>query len=101
MKFLIGTKDNFKENGGQEVVVDGREIAVFRINEQFFAIKNICPHKGWKLHEGFVNGNTNSVKCPGHSWEFNVKTGEYLGNPNIKIRAFPIIKEGNNIYIEI
>ncbi len=101
MKFLIGTKNDFKENNGKEIVVDGREIAVFKINNQFFAIKNICPHKGWKLHEGFVNQNTTSVRCSGHSWEFNVKTGEYLRNPNIKIKTFPIIEEGNNLYIEI
>lgn len=101
MKFLIGSKNDFKENSGKEIVVDRREIAVFKIKDQIFAIKNICPHKGWKLHDGLINENIFSVKCNGHGWEFNLKTGEYLGNPNIKLRVFPVIEEGNNLYIEI
>lgn len=101
MKFFIGEKDDFKEKEGKEIVVDGRVIAVYKVNGKFYAIKNICPHKGWKLHEGLVNETTLSVKCPGHSWEFNIATGEYLNHPNIKVRTFNIIEEENKVYIEI
>ncbi len=101
MKFFIGKKEDFKEKEGKEVVIDGRPIAVFKVKGRFFSFKNICPHKGWKLHEGAVNENTLSVKCPGHSWEFNIATGEYVGNSNIKIRTYNIIEEEDNLYIEI
>lgn len=101
MKFLIGKKDDFKDNTGKEIVIEGREIAVFKIAGKFFAIKNICPHKGWKLHEGLVDPNTLCVRCPGHSWEFNIVTGEYTANPNIKVRVFPVIEEEGTLYIEI
>jgi NAD(P)H-dependent nitrite reductase small subunit len=101
MKYYIGKKSDFQEKVGKELEVEGRAIAVFRIGDKFYAIKNICPHKGWKLHPGYVNENTKSVKCPGHSWEFSLESGAYLTNPNIKVRTFSIIVEGDEVFIEI
>src|SRR5262249_5346358 len=54
----------------------GRELALIRTPEGFFALDNAGPHKGGPLGEGLVQGHT--VTCPLHGWQFDCKTGTCL-----------------------
>jgi len=55
------------------VVAGGREIAVFHVGDEFYAIDNACPHQGGPLAEGWLEGNI--VTCPWHAWCFDVRSG--------------------------
>lgn len=55
------------------VVVGDEQIALFWHDEQPFAFRNICVHKGKELVKGVIlNGR---VICPGHQWAFELGTG--------------------------
>ena len=46
------------EPGGARLVeVNGKQIALFNVEGQFFAIDNTCSHKGGPLAEGEVSGH--------------------------------------------
>ena len=51
------------------------DIAVFRTaDDQVFALRDRCPHKGGPLSQGIVFGH--AVACPLHSWTIRLDSGE-------------------------
>ena len=52
---------------------DGRYVAVFRLEEGFFAVENECPHVGAPLASGSVDDCV--VTCPLHGWSFDLRDG--------------------------
>jgi len=55
------------------VRVAGRELGLYRVGERVYAMQNDCPHAGYPLHEGSLDGSV--VYCAGHGWPFDVITG--------------------------
>lgn len=58
----------------------GLEILVANIGGRFYAMDNVCPHAGGSLAEGYLDDDV--VTCAMHNWEFDVKTGRCLANPD-------------------
>ena len=78
---------------GRTVVVRGRELAVFNLNGEFFAVDNICPHKGGPLGAGLLNEER--IFCPMHGWEFEVKTGACLTRPDRPVKTHSVqVRDG-------
>jgi nitrite reductase (NADH) small subunit len=74
-------------------------IGLFRNADGFFAIDNICPHRGASLHEGLVNDG--QVTCPWHQWQFQLQDGVCRNIPNIRIPTYPVEVRDGAIWIEI
>jgi 3-phenylpropionate/trans-cinnamate dioxygenase ferredoxin subunit len=55
---------------------EGRELALFNVNGEFYATENFCPHKGAPLAEGILCEHV--IECDWHGWQFDVRTGECL-----------------------
>lgn len=79
------------------ILVDGQEIAVFNYKNEYFAILNKCPHKGGPLGEGRVQEGI--VVCPNHEWRFELKTGNSMQNPEMKVKIFPVRIKDEKIYV--
>ncbi len=93
----VGTVDEFEDNVGRAVPVDGRMVAVFRKGDQWHAIDDLCPHMGASLAEGFVEENT--VTCPWHAWRFCIKDGTWEDNPRVKVDCFEVKVEDNEVFV--
>ena len=77
------------------VTVNGREIGVFNLNGEYFALANRCPHEGGPLCQGHIIPLIQSdrpghyklarhqefLRCPWHGWEFDVRTGRSWCDP--------------------
>jgi len=88
------------EPGSAKVVeANGREIAIFNVEGSFYAIDNVCSHKGGPLGEGLLEGEV--VTCPWHGWRFDVKTGHCLTNPMAKIKLYPLKIENGEIKLTV
>jgi nitrite reductase/ring-hydroxylating ferredoxin subunit len=61
------------EGRGHCVRVGELEVGLFRVEGRIYAMENRCPHADAPLHEGELCGAI--VVCPGHGWEFDVRTG--------------------------
>ncbi len=74
-------------------------VAVFNVNGTFHVIDNTCMHRGGPLGEGDLEGET--VSCPWHGWEYNVKTGHCVNNPSSHVKSYPTKVENDEIHIEV
>ncbi|GIO56280.1 MULTISPECIES: nitrite reductase small subunit NirD [Paenibacillus] len=74
VKHLIGNIAEIDPKGSRTVVLEGTEIALFRLSDgDILAVENKCPHKGGKLSEGMVCGK--DVHCPLHDWKIDLRSG--------------------------
>lgn len=81
------------------VEAGGKTIALFNVGGHIYALDNTCLHRGGPLGEGTLNGDV--VTCPWHMWEYNVRTGEKLNSPAVRVAAYPVQVEGNEIKVAI
>jgi len=84
---------------GRVLDADGRTLALFNVDGQFYAIDNTCPHRGGPLGEGDLDGAI--VSCPWHAWRWDVTTGANANNPAVKIACFPVTVEGGEVFVEL
>ena len=97
------------------VKVRDRSIGLFEVDGFYYALLNVCPHRGAALCEGPVcgtNGPTDGtdfvyerpngiIRCAWHGWEFDIRTGAFLVDPKIKARSFPVSVEDGSLYVHV
>jgi 3-phenylpropionate/trans-cinnamate dioxygenase ferredoxin component len=81
------------------VEVEGKPVALFNVEGSIYCLDNTCLHRGGPLGEGILEGEV--VTCPWHLWQYNVRTGENLANPQIKVATYPVEVEGNDIKVAV
>jgi len=67
--------DEIESGTATRFVVDGRPIAVVRIENEVFAIGDVCSHANVSLSDGEVWCETKQLECPRHSSAFSLVTG--------------------------
>src|SRR4051794_8912266 len=87
------------EGQGQAFAVNGRMVAVFNEEGKFSAIDDFCPHMGASLAGGYLEAGI--VTCPWHAWRFGIHDGKWCDNPKIKIDAFEVRVEGDEIQVRV
>lgn len=53
----IAKVNDINEGEGRVFTVDGKEIALFKVGNEFYVKDNHCAHKGGLLDEGMIDGN--------------------------------------------
>src|SRR5215471_13754801 len=81
------------------VEAGGKVISLFNVDGSIYALDNTCLHRGGPLGEGMLNGDV--VTCPWHMWEYNVRTGEKVGSPAVRVATYPVQVEGNDIKVAV
>jgi nitrite reductase (NADH) small subunit len=84
---------------GKTVEVNGREVALFNVGGNFYAVDNTCKHRGGSLGEGELDGTV--VTCPLHAWTYDVTTGECFDDPACGIDRFTVKIEGEDVLVEL
>lgn len=75
------------------VTVEGKDIAVFNVEGEIFAMDDACIHMGASLGSGRFEGKT--VTCRAHGLRFDVTTGKLVGNDAAALQTYPVkIEEG-------
>ncbi len=88
------------EGNAIAVEVAGEKIALFNVEETFYAIDDTCTHRGGPLCEGEVEGT--EVTCPWHGAKFDLTNGSVLGPPAPDgVASYKVVVEENEIKIEI
>ena len=95
----VAEKKDLPSGKAIAVEVNGKQIALFNVNDQYYAIDDTCTHAGGSLSEGEVKGTT--VTCPWHGAEFNITDGEVLGAPAPEgVKSYKVRLDGEEIQIE-
>jgi nitrite reductase (NADH) small subunit/3-phenylpropionate/trans-cinnamate dioxygenase ferredoxin subunit len=84
---------------GEAFAVNGRMVAVFNDGGSYCAIDDFCPHMGASLAGGRLDRGI--VSCPWHAWRFKVCDGTWCDNPRIKIDAFEVRVQGEDIQVRV
>jgi 3-phenylpropionate/trans-cinnamate dioxygenase ferredoxin subunit len=86
-------------NGGKKLIeIDGRAIAVFNVDDAFYAIDDVCTHDGGPLADGQLIGC--EIECPRHGARFDIRTGDALCMPAIEsVTVHTVEPRGDDIYV--
>lgn len=91
------------------VYVEGKEIGIYYVNGEYFAIHNYCPHQGAPICTGLISGTTlpsevydykygragEIIRCPWHGWEFDLRTGKSLFSDRVRIKKYEVeVRDG-------
>src|SRR6266478_8589435 len=91
--------EDLPEGESRTVEFAGKLVAVFRYQDRYFAIDDVCPHMGASLSDGYVENGI--VTCPWHAWRFRLADGAWADNPRIKIGCYPARVENGLVQIQI
>ena len=94
-RFVVARADEIPPGGRKLVTVRGREVVVFNVEGELFALLDRCPHQGGSLCRGKLVGLVESdepgryryhrqgeiIRCPWHGWEFDLRTGKSRCDP--------------------
>lgn len=82
--------------------VDGRAVAVVRIEDDVYAIGDTCSHGQVSLSEGEVWCDTKELECWKHGSAFSLETGEPSTLPATQpVPVYVARVEAGNIVIEL
>jgi nitrite reductase/ring-hydroxylating ferredoxin subunit len=95
---LCKTSD-VQSGAGKGIELNGKAIAVFNVDGKFYAINDVCGHRGGPLSEGEIDGTT--VICPWHGWRYNVTSGENELVPALPTEKYELKVEGDDILVDI
>lgn len=80
------------------VTLDDDPIALARVEEEFFAIGDVCSHEFVLLHDGFVEDD--EIECPEHGSKFSLRTGAVRGLPATQpVPVYEVKVEGNEVFL--
>ena len=83
----------------RQVDAAGRAIALVNAGGQLYALDNTCLHRGGPLGQGFLEGE--SVECPWHGWQFDVRTGRCTFNPSAAVPTYEVRVEGDDVLVAV
>ncbi len=95
----VGRAEEFSDGKGRTLRIRSRRVAIFRHDDQLYALDAACPHTGADLGLGRVKNGR--VTCPEHGWTFDLGTGCMPGTKEIAVRTFPVKTEGESIFVAL
>ncbi|MCW2514351.1 MAG: (2Fe-2S)-binding protein [Mycobacterium sp.] len=85
----IGSIDDIPVGEGRAYVVDGTEIAVYRLRDGTLrALGAVCPHRGGPLADGLIDDCV--VVCPLHGHTYDLSTGAEVAAAGDPVRAYRV-----------
>jgi nitrite reductase (NADH) small subunit len=94
--------DDILPNSGVAALVSGLQIAIFRLQSEFYAISDYDPFSGaYVLSRGIVGDRAGVIKVssPIYKQSFNLLTGECLDDPSVKLPTYPVQVVDDGVYI--
>ena len=98
--------DDIVPNSGRAALVEGKQIAVFRLvtaaGDEFFALDNFCPFaKANVLSRGIVGSlkGKKVVASPIYKQHFCLETGVCLEDETVSLTRWPVVCEGKQLFV--
>lgn len=114
-RYKVATVDELQEDGSRAIAdIDGQEIAVFHIDDEYYAMANYCVHQAGPLCQGKLTGymtggedgwewdyeeDEKAVTCPWHGWKFDVTTGRNIKDDRYAAPTYDVEVDNEEIYV--
>jgi len=111
----VGAVDDFTDATVKVLFLDGREIGLVRWRNEFYALRNVCPHQSGPVCIGLLRPKLSAVgidglrveedspvlSCPWHGWEFEVKTGFSVAGHPYRVGTYPVRVDSGRVKVEV
>ncbi len=95
---LVAKVGDVPDGKGKVVKAKGKQIALFRVKEAFYAINNVCPHQGASLAKGRLKRYV--VSCPLHDLQFDIRSGFQTDGGGCHVAGYDVHVENGNVYVK-
>ena len=119
-EITVADEAEFEDTDRKVVNVEGNRIAVFNVEDDYYAYLSYCPHQGADICRGKVTGTLEDkwekeelelerewakegriLTCPRHAWEFDITTGESRSRQNANLISFPVHVDDGEVKISL
>ena len=116
----VGPASELSDPGRKLIGFDKFEVAVFKVDGEFFAYLNHCPHMGGPACQGKIMAKVEEViapdrtskgmmfskeklqvVCPWHGFEFDIRTGIHPGNSRARLRKVKVAVTDGDVVITV
>lgn len=115
----VASVDELDHGDRKIVTIEGSSIGVFNFDGEYYAAANRCLHEGGPVCEGRLRGalvgeykepgerveekfsDTPAIACPWHGWEYDLTTGEHLGDPEVMLPTYETEVRDGTIYVKV
>lgn len=113
-EYNVGTVDELEDGSRILTEIKGQEIAVFRVEDNFYAVANFCVHQSGPLCEGDLTGQMcvadngydwlyddeeRIITCPWHGWRFDVTTGKNVQDDRYRAPTYDVEVRDGDIFV--
>jgi nitrite reductase (NADH) small subunit len=117
---LICKKGEIADGDTRLVKAGAVEIGVIFHKGNYYAYQNLCPHQGGPACEGLklpqvletigeqgvhlgmtFDEDDMHIVCPWHGWEFHLVDGTHVIDRRQRLRKFPVVENGDEIYVTV
>ncbi|MCB1103366.1 MAG: Rieske (2Fe-2S) protein [Opitutaceae bacterium] len=111
-----GPVTDFQNGKPHRILINDRPVLIVRKGDEFFAMRDGCPHAGASLAKGQVIGiacqalpglapgyerEGEVVTCPWHGWSFDLRTGCSLVQPQrYRVRAYQVEVRDGRVWVQ-
>ena len=98
-KFIEAARvDQIPPGAGTTVNVAGKDVAIFNVAGEVYAIGDSCPHAGASLGAGKLSGRI--VTCRAHGLRYDVTTGQ-VTTGGFGVASYPVQVVDGKILIAV
>jgi nitrite reductase/ring-hydroxylating ferredoxin subunit len=87
------------DGGGLAVSIEGRQVALFRMDDAIVAVQGECLHRGGPLALGDLRGTV--LTCPWHWWRYDLRTGRRVDDPSVCLERYPVEIEDGFVVVTV
>lgn len=96
----VGNLTDIPPLGARVIRTAQGDIALFRTaQDEIFALRDACPHRGGPLSQGIVHGTR--VTCPLHNWVIDLSTGTATAPDEGHTSCFDTKLEGQRVFLSL
>jgi nitrite reductase/ring-hydroxylating ferredoxin subunit len=88
------------DGGVVGLTIEGQDVAVFRLGDAFYALRDLCPHGQARFSEGFIEKDC--VECPLHQGLVDIRSGEPRQAPITEaVESFEVRQTGSRVEVKL
>lgn len=94
--------DDLENGKAVHVDIDGVPVAVVRIDDDVFAVHDLCSHADVRLSEGIVWCDTKQIECIRHGSAFSLESGHPDTLPATQpVATYPVTIRDGEVVVNV
>ena len=96
---LVGRVEEIPEGERKLLVVEDKSIGVFHHKGNWYAIENLCLHRGGPIATGALEGDV--ITCPWHGYQYYLTNGELLMDRSAHLVTYPVEVRDGEVHLQV